>query len=140
MSSNLSKKTINPNPSPTGKIWFGLYWFGAGDRTRTGTLSPAADFESATSTISSHRQVCSFNFFAPLRIYRIALRECRCPVAGSEIFCSLCSRNFDRCPSLGSLLPPPAALPSLPRLSPDRHRWRRILSPLRLPFHHTGRC
>ena len=31
---------------------------GAGDRTRTGTLSPAADFESATSTISSHRQVC----------------------------------------------------------------------------------
>ena len=28
---------------------------GAGDRTRTGTLSPAADFESATSTISSHR-------------------------------------------------------------------------------------
>jgi len=50
------------------------------------------------------------------------------------------SRNFDRCPSLGSLFPPQAALPSLPRLSPVRHRWRRILSPLRLPFHHTGRC
>ena len=31
---------------------------GAGDRTRTGTLSPAVDFESTTSTISSHRQVC----------------------------------------------------------------------------------
>ena len=25
-------------------------------------------------------------------------------------------------------------------LEPVRHRWRRILSPLRLPFHHTGRC
>ena len=33
------------------------YLFGAGDRTRTGTPSLAADFESATSTISSHRQV-----------------------------------------------------------------------------------
>ena len=30
---------------------------GAGDRTRTGTPSLAADFESATSTISSHRRV-----------------------------------------------------------------------------------
>ena len=30
---------------------------GAGDRTRTGTLSPAVDFESTTSTIPSHRQV-----------------------------------------------------------------------------------
>ncbi len=25
-------------------------------------------------------------------------------------------------------------------LEPVRHRWRRILSPLRLPFHHTGKC
>ena len=68
MSSNLLKKTINPNPSPTGKIWFGLYWFGAGDRTRTGTLSPAVDFESTTSTIPSHRQVCDsfFNRQPPL--------------------------------------------------------------------------
>ena len=24
-------------------------------------------------------------------------------------------------------------------LEPVRHRWRWILSPLRLPFHHTGR-
>ena len=31
--------------------------YGAGDRTRTGTLSPAVDFESTTSTIPSHRQV-----------------------------------------------------------------------------------
>ena len=36
-----------------------LFLFGAGDRTRTGTLSPAVDFESTTSTIPSHRQVFS---------------------------------------------------------------------------------
>jgi hypothetical protein len=50
--SYLSKKTNNPNPSPTGKIWFGLYWFGAGGRTRTGTPSLAVDFESTTSANS----------------------------------------------------------------------------------------
>ena len=33
VSSNFSKKTNNPNPSPIKKIWFGLYWFGAGNRT-----------------------------------------------------------------------------------------------------------
>ena len=38
----------------------GICFFGAGDRTRTGTLSPAVDFESTTSTIPSHRQVCNF--------------------------------------------------------------------------------
>ena len=35
----------------------GICFFGAGDRTRTGTLSPAVDFESTTSTIPSHRRV-----------------------------------------------------------------------------------
>ena len=55
VSSNFSKKTNNPNPSPIKKIWFGLYWFGAGGGTRTHTESPPADFESATSTIPSHR-------------------------------------------------------------------------------------
>ena len=34
--------------------------FGAGDRTRTGTLSPAVDFESTTSTIPSHRQLRTY--------------------------------------------------------------------------------
>ena len=34
-----------------GPIW-GLAFLGAGDRTRTGTLSPAVDFESTTSTYS----------------------------------------------------------------------------------------
>ena len=28
-----TKKTNNPNPSPTGKILFGLYWFGASGDT-----------------------------------------------------------------------------------------------------------
>ena len=60
----------------------------------------------------------------------------RCP----KFLARISSRNFDRCPLLGSLLPPQAALPSLPRLEPVRHRWRRILSPLRLLFSHTGRC
>ena len=31
---------------------WGIPYFGAGDRTRTGTLSPAVDFESTTSTNS----------------------------------------------------------------------------------------
>ena len=53
VSSNLPKKTNNPNPSPTGKIWFGLYWFGAGDRVRTGTLLPARDFKSLVSANST---------------------------------------------------------------------------------------
>ena len=46
VSSNLPKRTNNPNPSPTGKIWFGLYWFGAANRTRTGTESLQVDFKS----------------------------------------------------------------------------------------------
>ena len=53
VSSNFPKKTNNPNPSPIKKIWFGLYWFGAGDRTRTHTLSPAKDFESSSSANSN---------------------------------------------------------------------------------------
>ena len=65
----LLEKTNNPNPSPIEKIWFGLYCFGAGDRTRTGTLSPAVDFESTTSTIPSHRQLY-FQWSSPKRTRR----------------------------------------------------------------------
>ena len=50
--SKLPKKTNNPNPSPTGKIWFGLYWFGAGNRTRTCTLL-AVEPKSTESTNST---------------------------------------------------------------------------------------
>ena len=31
----LEKKTNTPNLSPIKKIWFGLYWFGAGKGGRT---------------------------------------------------------------------------------------------------------
>ena len=110
----------------------GICFIGAGDRTRTGTPSLAADFESATSTISSHRQVCYFHF---LRFASAGVRL-RCP----KFYARFRLQNFDRCPSLGSLLPPLAAFPSLPRLSPKRRRRQQILSPLCLPFHHTGRC
>ncbi len=45
---------------------------------------------------------------------------CRCPVAVPYIFGGVQSRleNIDRCHSLGSFLPPPAAVASLPGLSP----------------------
>ena len=46
------KKTNNPNPSPARKIWFGLYCFGAGGRTRTDTVLLPMDFESITSANS----------------------------------------------------------------------------------------
>ena len=52
VSSNLPKKTNNPNPSSTGKTRFGLYWFGAGNRTRTCTLL-AVEPKSTESTNST---------------------------------------------------------------------------------------
>ena len=45
-----------PLPNKKGEALTSPFLFGAGDRTRTGTLSPAVDFESTTSTIPSHRQ------------------------------------------------------------------------------------
>ena len=143
--------SVEPSPAVLVRTAFDLFdpvrwkkrtphkgvFLGAGDRTRTGTPSLAADFESATSTISSHRQVCYLLLLYP-RFTDCALRV---PVSGcgaQNFQLAVRSRNFDRCPSLGSLLPPQAALPSLPRLEPVRHRWRRILSPLRLLFSHTG--
>ena len=50
---------INPIVNDT----FTMGFIGAGGRTRTGTLSPAVDFESTTSTIPSHRQVCYYFVF-----------------------------------------------------------------------------
>ena len=43
------------------KLYHSFVYFGAGDRSRTGTLSPAADFESATST----------NFITPAGVGKI---------------------------------------------------------------------
>ncbi len=119
---NLLKKTINPNPSPTGKIWFGLYWFGAGDRTRTGTLSPAVDFESTTST----------NSITPAGVINYIT------IPASRI-----------CFSLSGFSPSPVAVPGvllganacvahrpqpLPRVAPHASGG----APLGPQFHHTG--
>ena len=51
----------------------GICFLGAGDRTRTGTLSPAVDFESTTSTIPSHRRSCLYSIVH---------------------FCAKCKKNF----------------------------------------------
>ena len=74
----------------------GICFFGAGDRTRTGTPSLAADFESATSTISSHRQVCPISIvhFAPKCKHKVlttsggfSLQLCRpCRIMKSNYF------------------------------------------------------
>ena len=42
-------------------------YYGAGGRTRTGTLSPAVDFESTTSTIPSHRHRCFNSIIHPVK-------------------------------------------------------------------------
>ena len=63
VSANFSKETKNPNPSPTGKIWFGFYWFGAGSGGRTHTVSLPRDFESRTSANSIIPARFNFDFF-----------------------------------------------------------------------------
>ena len=101
------RKTNNPNPSPTGKTRFGLYWFGAGDRTRlhygVGVVQPPPKDSPPGCPISVGS--------SPPRY-----QESRYPVGVS------------------------AFLVPVTGLEPVRHRWRWILSPLRLPFHHTGIC
>ena len=57
VSSNFSKRTNNPNPSPIRKIWFGLSLSGAGDRTRTSTALGPGDFKSPVSAIPPHRRM-----------------------------------------------------------------------------------
>ena len=54
--------------NPIVNVSFTMGFIGAGDRTRTGTPSLAADFESATSTISSHRQVRGLLYTNVLKI------------------------------------------------------------------------
>ena len=83
-----------------------LLFIGAGGRTRTGTMSPSVDFESTTST-NSITPAGVLNCSVVMRFFLL-----RCPtnVLGFEKPSSL----VDRSHSLGSLLPPQAALPSLP--------------------------
>ena len=63
VSANFLKETKNPNPSPTGKTWFGFYWFGAGSGGRTHTVSLPRDFESRTSANSIIPARFNFDFF-----------------------------------------------------------------------------
>lgn len=111
VSSNFSKKTNNPNPSPIKKIRFGLYWFGAGGRTRTGTVLLPVDFESTTSANSITPacpnvqlrilagRLCSVNFFANLKQLKQPFKKSReaCKAEYfSVLFCLLspCGRSF----------------------------------------------
>ena len=99
--------------------------FGAGDRTRTGTLSPAVDFESTTSTIPSHRQNsflltfsgrltgCGARYLPRLSKAFVSYRPwCSAQRIGNSHACQW--QAYNSCPSLRSLIPPQAALPSLP--------------------------
>ena len=98
----------------------------------------SVDFESTTSTIPSHRQVCYL-------LYRSSAKAVILNMVAA--FQAAECRHRLRCPV--NVLGANAFVPHRPRyllrLRFTRH-WRRsgshrwILSPLRLPFHHTGRC
>ena len=107
-------------------------YFGAGDRTRTGTLSPAVDFESTTST----------NSITPAGVHLLKLAVIRKPLPFS--FGEYGMRIFDQLISLSC-----CGTRSLPR------RQRGFVSDRPLPLapsldsatgggqvapHHTGRC
>ena len=76
--------------------------YGAGDRTRTGTPSLAADFESATSTISSHRQVYTTLYII---VSKIASRNSAdsADVAKSENFVCFRQMNY-KPPRVGNVI------------------------------------
>ena len=92
----------------------GICFFGAGDRTRTGTLSLAVDFESTTSTNSITPAdvkifAAEFDLIEEIvTLYRLLLRFPTLSLLRRA------ASMVDRGHSLRSLLPPPAALPSLP--------------------------
>ena len=91
---------------------------GAGDRTRTGTPSLAVDFESTTSTISSHRQLY-LQIITPKPSSEIGGQWWRAIQKSLHI-------HFKKVLALQGKFQTPQDLANL------------ILSPLRLPFHHTG--
>ncbi len=73
--------------------------FGAGGRTRTGTLSPAVDFGSTTSTIPSHRQVCLMNHQPCWRIVYCGRYVCHSITPAERLlsiihFRQKCKHNF----------------------------------------------
>ena len=80
--------------------------YGAGDRTRTGTLSPAVDFESTTST-NSITPADSEKMCVLRKLFPVAVPD---KIFGLTLFLDF----IDRCQSLSSLLLPQAALASLP--------------------------
>ena len=70
-----------------------------------------------------------------------ALRECRCPVAVPEISCSLFAHEISTAAHRsGRFLRHRRRSLRSPDSHPYAVRQRRILSPLRLLFSHTGRC
>ena len=86
--------------------------FGAGDRTRTGTLSPAVDFESTTSTNSITPAGVSLAF---INNRRWRLCPLRLPVAVPKISCSLFAHEILTAATRSPPLTPPlAAVGSLP--------------------------
>ena len=88
--------------------------YGAGGRTRTGTLSPAVDFESTTSTIPSHRQVCLMNHQPCWRIVYCGRLRRRYVATVCGARCSPWRKRLRRSPTAAlaapSLHPPQAAL------------------------------
>ena len=90
------------------------YSLGADDRTRTCTSKT----EEPKSTESTNSTTSAYSYFK--KGYGCAAGTMCLPVAvpGVRLADRAAALHTDRCHSLRSLLPPPAALPSLPGLSP----------------------
>ena len=94
---------------------WGIPYFGAGGRTRTGTMSPSVDFESTTSTNSI--TPAGVIVVPSLRLYRL-LHLLRCPVCALPLRACVAHRPLP----LARVAPPATGGASL---APQ--------------FHHTGR-
>ena len=136
---------------------WGIPYFGAADRTRTGTRSPSRDFKSLVSTYST--TAAYYHIIVGTSLGRILSPWCLPipPVVVPGIFVAdgAASSSADRGHSLCSLFPPPAAVASLPccgaRCSPCRntassltdhcHSLRSLhLPPAALPSLPTPAC
>ena len=88
----------NPNPFPIWKIWFGLYWFGAGNRTWTCmkllSLEPESS-ASANSAIPAKKKMVGGDGFEPSKSVTADLQSAPFGHSGTYPRYSLCSkRNF----------------------------------------------